>query len=611
MNVSGAFPNEPVYRLQELLLPPPGRPADLYLRASPGPGQPGAGSYACAPGTRLDFGTWFNSFYLGFWAAHTRSGALTLRLSFHGALRISVELRRGGAPPRLLARQEVEGAGAPFVLPLPPAGEEGRLALVLECLGPVRLVEVAFCTGTAPAPVRLSIGICTFNREDKLRDTLDNLARIRASLPELVDIVLVNQGAALSAPETRAALDRAGARLIPQPNLGGAGGFTRGLAEALASPADPTHHLLMDDDIALDPRIIRRLTEALAYARPDRALGGAMLETERPRVLHEAGARLRRGWGVASFGTGRPLGREETLSLFDRVAPADYNGWWFCAVPLAAVRRIGLPLPLFIRGDDIEYGCRLGAAGVASVTLPGCAVWHDAFAGKARPWLTYYDYRNLLVNAALYPQVATPPRPVEVLGALFARLLCHQYGMAEAVRQAVSDYLDGPRAVDRQPLPARHAILSARFGQEDGAPLTLGAEGPPPPGERRGAPPGLWRVIALFLLRFAQISAGLGRRQPPRASFSLHDINPAAVGPGAYVRRADPAGRRCLILAPRRAALWRGTVAALALWLRYLLGHRRATRRWRAGAPGLASAPAWSRRFGLETAPDGGAGDAG
>ena len=40
-------------------------------------------------------------------------------------------------------------------------------------------------------------------------------------------------------------------------------------------------------------------------------------------------------------------------------------------------RAIGLPAPVFIRGDDFEYGQRLARAGVPTVTLPGIAVWHD------------------------------------------------------------------------------------------------------------------------------------------------------------------------------------------------------------------------------------------
>ena len=446
MNVSGIFPNEPTYRLQELLFPAEGRPEDLYLSADPAPRQAGGVLY-CAAGTRLDFGSWFNALYLGFWMPHSRAGDLALRLALNGRARIAVELRRADRPPRLLALQELEGAGETFVLPLKDTGETGHLALVVDCLSPCQILHGAFVTGAEPEPVRLSIGICTFNREAQLCRTLQALAEIRRSLPEMAEVIVVNQGAALSDPKTRGALDRLNARLIDQPNLGGAGGFTRGLAEAATSAAAPSHHLLMDDDILLDARMIRRICDALAYTGDSAALGGAMLETERPRVLHEAGARIRPGWHVTSNGMGRSLVRPRTLGLFDKVAPADYNGWWFCAVPLTALRRSGLPLPLFIRGDDIEFGCRLGAQGVASLPLPGCGVWHDAFAAKAQPWLTYYDYRNLLINAALHAALARPPRPVDVLGALVARLLCHQYGMARAVETAVLDCLSGPEAV--------------------------------------------------------------------------------------------------------------------------------------------------------------------
>ncbi|MBR9765567.1 MAG: glycosyltransferase family 2 protein [Rhodobacteraceae bacterium] len=593
MNVAGIFPNEPTYRLQELLFPAEGRPEDLYLTAEPAVRQAGGQLY-CAAGTRLDFGTWFNALYLGFWLPHSRVEDLALRLSLRGHARIAVELRRGDRPPRLLTLQEIAGEGETFVMPLKETGEEGHLALVIDCLGPCQILHGAFVTGTEPDPVRLSVGICTFNREDKLAVTLAELAGIRRSLPELAEVFLVNQGAPFSDPRVRAEAERLGARVIRQPNLGGAGGFARGLAEALDSPAGLTHHLLMDDDIALDARMLRRLTDAISFTGAARALGGAMLEAERPRVLHEAGAQLRPGWHVVSRGMGRNLVRRRVLALFDRVQPAHYNGWWFCALPLAAVRRAGLPLPLFIRGDDIEYGCRLGTMGIESLPLPGCGVWHDAFAAKARPWLTYYDYRNLLINSALLPDVARPPRPVEVLGALVSRLLCHQYGMARAVEAAVRDYLDGPDALlGGNPL-THHAAITARFSQEDGRP---GPPAAPRPGPLPGLPPGLWRQVPYFVARLLRLSLSPGRAVPAPGSLSLYEINPATAGPGPYLRRRDMEGGDCLCLTPDRRQLWAGVARALWLWLLFLLRHRAAARQWRAGTARHGARRAWNRRF--------------
>lgn len=596
MNAPGYFPNEPTFRVQDLLFPAEGRPEDLYLRADPAP-EPGPEGLRCAAGTRLDFGTWVNSFYLGFWAAHAPLPDLALRISLTGTARLRVEWRLG-EEAQCLAEKELEAAGETYVLPLRPVAEEGRLALVVDCLGPCLLHDAQFVTGKAPQPVRLSVGICSFNRDAQLRETLRKLAAIRPALPELAEVIVVNQGAAL-APETLALAGAAGARILEQGNLGGAGGFARTMAEVLRSDPAPTHHLLMDDDITLDPRILCRLVDALAQAGPDRALGGAMLETERPRVLHEAGARLQPGWLVQSVGMGRSLVREPTLALFDRVPEVSYNGWWFCAVPVAVMRAEGLPMPVFIRGDDIEYGSRIRAAGVPSVSVPGCSVWHDAFAAKAQPWLTYYDYRNLLINAALAPGLAPPPRPVDVLGAIFARLLCHQYRTAEALQQAIWDFLAGPALLRGASVPGEadrlHAELRRRFGQPDGVPT--GEVAPPQPRPLPVIPASVPRAVLLFLARFLAISAGIARGRMPRHSLSPQEIQPASAGPGPCLQRADPEGKCCALLRPSRRHLWLGSLQGLWCWGQYLLRYRASARAWRDGAGALRSAEAWEERF--------------
>ena len=35
-----------------------------------------------------------------------------------------------------------------------------------------------------------------------------------------------------------------------------------------------------------------------------------------------------------------------------------YGAWWYSCIPLNEVREKGLPLPLFVRCDDVEYGMR-------------------------------------------------------------------------------------------------------------------------------------------------------------------------------------------------------------------------------------------------------------
>ena len=32
-----------------------------------------------------------------------------------------------------------------------------------------------------------------------------------------------------------------------------------------------------------------------------------------------------------------------------------YAGWWYCCIPVKKIDRSHLPVPLFIRGDDVEF----------------------------------------------------------------------------------------------------------------------------------------------------------------------------------------------------------------------------------------------------------------
>jgi galactofuranosylgalactofuranosylrhamnosyl-N-acetylglucosaminyl-diphospho-decaprenol beta-1,5/1,6-galactofuranosyltransferase len=70
-------------------------------------------------------------------------------------------------------------------------------------------------------------------------------------------------------------------RIFEQGNFGGCGGFTRGLLEARAIPAQP-HAVLMDDDVARSRRHYDARAASLPRAQPRRTLGGHMLDMLRP-----------------------------------------------------------------------------------------------------------------------------------------------------------------------------------------------------------------------------------------------------------------------------------------------------------------------------------------
>ena len=82
----------------------------------------------------------------------------------------------------------------------------------------------------------------------------------------------------------------------------------------------------------------------------------------------------------------------------------DYNAWWMCLIPRAVAEELGLPLPLFIKWDDAEYGLRARSRGYRTATVPGIAIWHMSFLEKddTSDWQAYFHYRNRFVAAALH-----------------------------------------------------------------------------------------------------------------------------------------------------------------------------------------------------------------
>ncbi len=83
------------------------------------------------------------------------------------------------------------------------------------------------------------------------------------------------------------------------------------------------------------------------------------------------------------------LSETDALNQLGRAKSYDYNAWWFCSFHVEAVRKVGLPLPLFIHGNDIEYGMRLKEHGYPVYCPGGISLWHQSFENKRLTWIRY------------------------------------------------------------------------------------------------------------------------------------------------------------------------------------------------------------------------------
>ena len=581
--------------LQDGLAPMPGRPEALYLAS---------GGFDLRPGEVLSTDSYFNSFYLAPWRAHARVGRLGVRLETGGQAGLRVIGADRAGEYHTLA--EGSAGGVLWLAPLGTSDLTGRpdlrrIFVEVEAASACRILRLAYVTDLAPAnPVRLSVGICTHRRERYLGATLAALAAARPDIPEICAIRVVNQGPAFSGTGPAAQVAAAGAEVIEQANLGGCGGFARTMFEAAIADHEATHHLVMDDDILIDARVIGRAIRFAAHARHRLTIGGQMLDISNPCSVHEAAGVMDAGWQGMGIGKDTDLTAPGALALFDEPMTVHYNGWWWCMMETATIREIGLPPPYFIRGDDVEYGCRATARGVPTVPLPGVAVWHESFGFKLGDWLTYYDVRNRLVNAALYPAYAAPLDALYLLGVFFNYILLHRYAVTGVIAFAVRDYLAGPEALAAIDSESRHRRLMSDIARLP-APEVVAAIDPaacqPAATDVSFLDYPVGRTVRDFTALFARISLAPSRGRPILFRFGAN--HPTLSGGGAYVMPLVIGCNRYGIFTPSRRALWGGTLRMGWTMLVYLLRRRGAVRRWRKGVGNLTGADAWQRQFAI------------
>lgn len=418
------------------------------------------------PGATCAFDTYFNAVFEQHWRLHTRVRTLSLRLELRGRATLRIWRRTLHGQAALL--HEAEAAGVVEVTLPDDAPHFRQAGLVWFELtadgGPVVLLRAAWSApGATPAPVGLAVAICTFNRETELGRVLDAIAADPALDGPVARVTVVNQGrpGLIGHPAMAHAAARLGPRLrvVEQGNLGGAGGFGRGVLEAMDDAAC-THIALLDDDVRLEPESLARMAAFFALADGPVCLGGHMLDSLRPTQLYEAGARIRPDWTLAPLEHDQDLTDADVLAALVDAKPMHFNGWWCFGVPKAVVAEHGMMLPCFIRGDDVEFGLRLHDRGVPTAGLPGVGIWHEPFYVKLGGWQLYYETRNALICAALHGNFGRTHVAVQVLKRVFGHLLTYQYYGAALVVRAAEDFMRGPALLDGDPRPL-HASLGA------------------------------------------------------------------------------------------------------------------------------------------------------
>lgn len=245
---------------------------------------------------------------------------------------------------------------------------------------------------TDPRPGEsVAVVVVTHNRADLLAAMLDGIA---AQTHPADVVVVVDNASTDHTPEVLAARTDLPLRVLTQDNLGGAGGFHRGVREAYDAGFDRVW--LMDDDVVPAPDCLAVLmavdADCLIAVRED--LAGRLVEK-----------------AAVDFDLRNPLAIHPKRAAVDTVYPdrasmpalvevqnVAFEGFM---VRRDVIREIGFPDPaFFIFYDDAEYAVRARRAGRRVSAVRDAVLVRQLDFNQQHDlsgWKGFYMYRNLFV----------------------------------------------------------------------------------------------------------------------------------------------------------------------------------------------------------------------
>lgn len=177
--------------------------------------------------------------------------------------------------------------------------------------------------------VRISIATTTFKKEDYITRNISILERELFYSDEPaknhIRLRIIDNGRTLDPDEFNSEY----IHVYPNENVGGAGGFTRGILESIsAEDFKATHVLLMDDDVMVLPESFIRTYSLLALVKPqysERYVSGAMLYFEQMNL------------------------RTKTLAMYTMMAlRVRTSGLWKCTAGIVSLKMMKMSISMQI-----------------------------------------------------------------------------------------------------------------------------------------------------------------------------------------------------------------------------------------------------------------------
>jgi galactofuranosylgalactofuranosylrhamnosyl-N-acetylglucosaminyl-diphospho-decaprenol beta-1,5/1,6-galactofuranosyltransferase len=401
-----------------------------------------------------DFSTYFNSFSLNKWLEYTKLSNLKLTISIKGTFIIeiySASWFHEEAIHECIGRYTVHAdQKKAYQFPV-DISKNSSIYFKIQAINQSGSIYNGYYSTEIDKEmlnlVNIDLVMCTFKREKYVTRNIDLIVNDFIKNKNYnganhFKVKVVDNGKTLPVEK----MEIPGiVQVFPNLNVGGSGGFCRGMIESLHDNTS-THILFMDDDVLVQVEAFEKTYNFLTLLKDDyknEFLGGAMLRLDQKNVQHE---------NLAGFKGNHLIGLKQNLNLNkyknvlfnekeEQIANI-YCAWWYCCIPKSVATLENLPYPFFIRMDDIEYSIRNIRQGIS---LNGIAVWHEAFDKKYSTLMeNYFMFRNNLVVNCIH-HTGNKKMALKFLLRRFAHdIFRYDYNGAELLLEGVENFLKGP-----------------------------------------------------------------------------------------------------------------------------------------------------------------------
>ena len=430
-----------------------------FFSAGPAIDRPEINGKTLLPYGTYNFNTYFNSFSLIKWKRYTSINKVFLHLELSGKCQVifeGIKRQTVGLKRSVLSKIDFDPENERHIDFEYPETDADTLAFRIITLEKCDIKNCYYYTDIDESLIRhvdLVLSTTTFKKESYIKKNVslfkDEIRNEMIIKDGSVQMIVVDNARTLSADE----IEGDGVYLFQNQNVGGSGGFARGMIEAKRLDIPATHVLIMDDDIELSAESIKRTHRLLSLVKDeylDAFVSGAMFSMSNQAIQVEDVGQAKNNGAFGATKKRYNMNRELDILCNETDEPIKrnkYAAFWYCCIPMSTINRCGLPLPLFIRYDDAEYGLRCQPK---FMNMNGINVWHEDFDAR---YSAFYEKYCGVRNSFIIQSVTGVCKDIDYFDKKVEKnfkrdLKKFNYDSAELILDGLEDYLKGPKFIE-------------------------------------------------------------------------------------------------------------------------------------------------------------------